>query len=59
MTPFLPLALVISAVAVPHFVVAAFVCADCGQKIAGLGSWEWDLVSDENCCSDEQYRIFG
>jgi len=29
------------------------------QRIAHLGSWEWDLVSDEMNCSDEVFRIFG
>ena len=29
------------------------------QKIASLGSWEWDVASDAMQWSDEQYRIFG
>ena len=29
------------------------------QKIAHLGSWEWDLMSDEQRWSEEMYRIFG
>jgi PAS domain S-box-containing protein len=29
------------------------------QKLAQLGSWEWDPSSDEAICSDELYRIFG
>lgn len=34
-----------------HFVSA--------QALAHLGSWEWDLESDEVIWSDEHYRIFG
>jgi diguanylate cyclase (GGDEF)-like protein/PAS domain S-box-containing protein len=29
------------------------------QKIAHLGSWEWDVVSGKTSWSDELYRIFG
>ncbi len=29
------------------------------QRIAHLGSWEYDLARDELCWSDEVYRIFG
>ncbi|NTV50723.1 MAG: EAL domain-containing protein [Geobacteraceae bacterium] len=29
------------------------------QKIARLGSWEWDVVSGKTNWSDELYRIFG
>jgi PAS domain S-box-containing protein len=29
------------------------------QRIAHLGSWEWDMVYDELSWSDEVYRIFG
>ncbi|WP_236860639.1 hypothetical protein [Candidatus Reidiella endopervernicosa] len=29
------------------------------QRIARLGSWEWDLVNDRFSGSDELYRIFG
>lgn len=29
------------------------------QRIAHLGSWEWDIVADEIVWSDEVYRIFG
>jgi len=29
------------------------------QRIAHLGNWEWNLVSDELKWSDEMYRIFG
>ena len=29
------------------------------QKIAHLGSWEWDVNSDEQRWSEELYRIFG
>jgi len=29
------------------------------QKIAHLGSWEWDIVSGKTSWSDELYRIFG
>ncbi len=29
------------------------------QRIAHLGSWEWDLAADEERWSDEVYRIFG
>lgn len=29
------------------------------QKIAHLGSWEWDILSNEEKWSDEQCRIFG
>lgn len=29
------------------------------QRIAHLGSWEWDVLRDEDRWSDETYRIFG
>jgi PAS domain S-box-containing protein len=29
------------------------------QRIAHLGSWEWDLETGEVWCSDEAYRIYG
>ncbi len=29
------------------------------QKIAHLGSWEWDIKNDTEVWSDEQFRIFG
>lgn len=29
------------------------------EKLAHLGSWEWDVVSGEQVWSDECYRIFG
>lgn len=29
------------------------------QRIAHLGSWEWDIVKDELYWSDEVYRVFG
>jgi len=29
------------------------------QRIAHLGSWEWDIAADEERWSDEVYRIFG
>ena len=29
------------------------------QRIAHIGSWEWDIVKNELCWSDEVYRIFG
>jgi PAS domain S-box-containing protein len=29
------------------------------QKIAHIGGWDWDLVTDEMYWSDEIYRIFG
>jgi PAS domain S-box-containing protein len=29
------------------------------QSIAHLGSWEWDIVTNEMQCSNELYRIFG
>ncbi|HUS61573.1 MAG TPA: EAL domain-containing protein, partial [Acidimicrobiales bacterium] len=29
------------------------------QRLARLGSWSWDLVTDELVCSDEMLRIFG
>lgn len=29
------------------------------QRIARVGSWEWDILSGELCLSDETYRIFG
>ncbi len=29
------------------------------QKMAHLGNWDWDIVTDELYWSDEIYRIFG
>lgn len=29
------------------------------QRIAKLGSWDWDLIKNELCCSEELYHIFG
>jgi two-component system, sensor histidine kinase len=29
------------------------------QKIAQVGSWEWDVISNEIIWSDEQYRLLG
>ena len=29
------------------------------QRVAGLGSWEWDLVTGETTWSDEVFRIYG
>ena len=29
------------------------------QKMAHIGNWEWDIVTDEIYWSDEMYRIFG
>ncbi len=29
------------------------------QRIAHLGNWEWDIIKNEFCWSDEVYRIFG
>ena len=29
------------------------------QKIAHVGNWDWDLITDELYWSDEMYRIFG
>ena len=29
------------------------------QRIAHVGSWEWDMLKNETWCSDEMYRIFG
>lgn len=29
------------------------------QRVAGVGSWEWDALSDTVVWSDETYRIFG
>jgi PAS domain S-box-containing protein len=29
------------------------------QKIAHVGSWEWDVISNEIIWSDEQYRVLG
>jgi PAS domain S-box-containing protein len=29
------------------------------QRIAHIGSWEWDISTNEVCWSDELYRIFG
>jgi PAS domain S-box-containing protein len=30
-----------------------------GQKMAHVGSWEWDVVTGEVIWSDEEYRLFG
>ncbi len=29
------------------------------QKIANVGSWEWDITTDRIACSDQLYRIIG
>ena len=29
------------------------------QRIASLGNWNWDIITNEFYCSDEIYRIFG
>ncbi|WP_414469965.1 PAS domain S-box protein [Methanobacterium sp. ACI-7] len=29
------------------------------QRIANLGNWDWNIVTNELCWSDEIYRIFG
>ncbi len=29
------------------------------QRVARLGSWEWDIVTNKVTWSDELYRIFG
>ncbi|MDY7031633.1 MAG: PAS domain S-box protein, partial [Thermodesulfobacteriota bacterium] len=29
------------------------------QRIAHLGNWDWDIVNNDLCWSDEVYRIFG
>lgn len=29
------------------------------QRIAGIGSWEWNLLSDEHIWSEQTYRIMG
>ena len=29
------------------------------QKIAHIGNWDWDIVTDKVYWSDELYRIFG
>ncbi|HEY6372609.1 MAG TPA: PAS domain S-box protein [Candidatus Sulfotelmatobacter sp.] len=29
------------------------------QRLAGIGSWSWDLGKEEISCSDELYRIYG
>ncbi len=29
------------------------------QQISHIGSWEWDVVTNESFCSDELYRIHG
>lgn len=29
------------------------------QKIAHMGSWEWNIITNKEVWSDEQYRIFG
>jgi diguanylate cyclase (GGDEF)-like protein/PAS domain S-box-containing protein len=34
-------------------------CLEEGQRIAHLGSWEWDIQSDIAHWSDEAFRIFG
>jgi PAS domain-containing protein len=32
---------------------------DTSQRLAGVGSWEWDLRSGEVFWSDEMYRLYG
>lgn len=32
---------------------------DDAQRIAHMGSWEWDIATDKTYCSDEVYRVFG
>lgn len=32
---------------------------DEAQALAQMGSWEWDLISNQVICSDQMYRIFG
>lgn len=32
---------------------------DEAQALAQMGSWDWDLVSNQVSCSDQMYRIFG
>ncbi len=32
---------------------------EASQRVASLGSWEWDIVNDSITWSDELYRIFG
>jgi PAS domain S-box-containing protein len=32
---------------------------DEAQQVAGIGSWEWNLLEDKMWLSDELYRIFG
>src|SRR5207244_8934929 len=29
------------------------------QRVAHVGSWEWDIVTKQVFCSEEQYRLFG
>ncbi|KEO81593.1 PAS domain S-box protein [Tumebacillus flagellatus] len=29
------------------------------QRLAKFGSWEWDMVTDSLCCSEEMHRILG
>jgi PAS domain S-box-containing protein len=29
------------------------------QQVARVGSWEWDLITNESIWSDEQFRLFG
>ena len=29
------------------------------QRVAGLGSWEWDIIADEVSWSEELYRLYG
>jgi PAS domain-containing protein len=29
------------------------------QRISNVGSWDWNIVTDELSWSDETYRIFG
>jgi signal transduction histidine kinase len=29
------------------------------QRIAHIGSWEWDIETDRMKCTDEEYRLFG
>ncbi len=29
------------------------------QKMAHIGNWDWNIITDKKYCSDEMYRIFG
>ncbi|PYS53566.1 MAG: hypothetical protein DMF76_27945, partial [Acidobacteria bacterium] len=29
------------------------------QRVAHVGSWEWDIITKQVFCSEEQYRLFG